>query len=401
MPASTELRSPADALRRLILALARPAEREHTRRVILEEAGLLFGARGAAICLPAPETAALRVVAGTGVLASREGELLPLEGSLEGIAFEAGAPRLSANLRDDPRAFRAGERTLPDGPALALPLRWDEHSLALLLVLRPAGAPAFVEAEVAQGERFAEAAVAALQCGAAYAEARRSEAEIATWRAHRDAVAWKERHERLAWCERRVVMEIDPAAERIVWGATCETVFGYPAPFFGSSPEAWLQRLHADDRAGVLAAIQTAAREGAETRAPCRVAHAFGGYRDAVLHCCAGEVGAPVVGVLAEQISGAAETVALDGRHEAVRDLVRALRHEINNPLAVVIGEAQLLRDEALGSLDPALRHSVLAIVEQSTRINDLVRRLSTLEDMPRDSYMNEHGGIDFADEEG
>ncbi len=68
---------------------------------------------------------------------------------------------------------------------------------------------------------------------------------------------------------------------------------------------------------------------------------------------------------------------ALVAEHEAklveIAELVAVVRHEINNPLTGVIGQAQLLlRDE----LNPTARRRVETIEQLAGRIRDTVARL-------------------------
>jgi signal transduction histidine kinase len=64
-------------------------------------------------------------------------------------------------------------------------------------------------------------------------------------------------------------------------------------------------------------------------------------------------------------------------RLRAVHETVGALSHEINNPLATISGNAQLLlRDE---TLDPGLREKIQRILTASQRIESVTRRMSNL----------------------
>ena len=65
---------------------------------------------------------------------------------------------------------------------------------------------------------------------------------------------------------------------------------------------------------------------------------------------------------------------------EAGRQLLRALRHELNNPLAAVLGHVQLLEADAAVRGLPHVAQSVRAIREEGERIESLTRRLAALE---------------------
>jgi signal transduction histidine kinase len=68
---------------------------------------------------------------------------------------------------------------------------------------------------------------------------------------------------------------------------------------------------------------------------------------------------------------------ALIAEHEAklteVADLIAHVRHEINNPLTGVLGQAQLLLREELSA---RARHRVETIEQLATRIKDIVAQL-------------------------
>jgi hypothetical protein len=61
----------------------------------------------------------------------------------------------------------------------------------------------------------------------------------------------------------------------------------------------------------------------------------------------------------------------------AERRLMNTLRHEVNNPLAVVMGQAQILRNDPGIDADPHLKQSIEAIWEGSERIRDVLRALT------------------------
>jgi signal transduction histidine kinase len=61
-------------------------------------------------------------------------------------------------------------------------------------------------------------------------------------------------------------------------------------------------------------------------------------------------------------------------RAEAMEQLSLGLRHELNNALATVLLNAELLRER--GTTDPAVSEQLDAIAEQSERMRDVLRRL-------------------------
>src|SRR5918998_4069621 len=82
---------------------------------------------------------------------------------------------------------------------------------------------------------------------------------------------------------------------------------------------------------------------------------------------------------------------ALIARHEArlteIADLVAHVRHEINNPLTGVIGQAQLLLREELSA---TARRRVETIEQLAGRIRDTVARLREVQ-RPHQTYTPEN----------
>jgi signal transduction histidine kinase len=78
---------------------------------------------------------------------------------------------------------------------------------------------------------------------------------------------------------------------------------------------------------------------------------------------------------------------SLISEHEAklteIADLVAHVRHEINNPLTGVIGQAQLLLRE---ELSPVARRRVETIEQLAGRIRDIVAQLRNVQRPPRQS---------------
>jgi signal transduction histidine kinase len=69
-----------------------------------------------------------------------------------------------------------------------------------------------------------------------------------------------------------------------------------------------------------------------------------------------------------------------DAKLDEIADLVSRVRHEINNPLTGVIGQAQLL---LRADLDPTVRSRVEKIEQLATRIRDIVAKLRDVQKSP------------------
>ncbi|MFJ6789646.1 sensor histidine kinase [Streptomyces angustmyceticus] len=219
-----------EALGEITRSLLSGTAADEVLRLIAERAREVAGADCAAVLLPVPSSAdqlSVAVACGTG--ASRIlGLRVPAGASLSGMAARSGRPVVSADLRDDPRAYPlgpdadadgggAGHRDAggtgqregedagrrdggegPDGaaprgepgepaerhgPVIAVPLQLDTGCGALRLS-RLAGRPAFDDAEVALISGFADQAVIALELAR-----RRAESEELTVLHDRDRIA--------------------------------------------------------------------------------------------------------------------------------------------------------------------------------------------------------------------
>lgn len=138
--------------------LARPTERAAGLARLCAALGALADA-DALLCLAQADDV-LRCETGTGGLAALEGDVLPLEGSLEGDAFRAGTALTTPNLRADARAWLAVARDLPNTPAVAIPLLAEGGAEGVALLARRSREPEFSDAEV-DGIRLAATLVAA------------------------------------------------------------------------------------------------------------------------------------------------------------------------------------------------------------------------------------------------
>lgn len=82
-------------------------------------------------------------------------------------------------------------------------------------------------------------------------------------------------------------------------------------------------------------------------------------------------------------------------RSRALRQLTTGLRHELNNALASVLLEAQLL--ETAGDASGQVRESAGAIAEQAQRMRDVLRRLDHVDHLPVVDYIEGESMLDLA----
>lgn len=100
------------------------------------------------------------------------------------------------------------------------------------------------------------------------------------------------------------------------------------------------------------------------------------------------------VGWLSEQLHTFYARAIQGERVAVISQIAIAIRHEVNNALATLLAEAQLL--ETGGHvLDPEDRESVRQIIIMGQRIHEAVERLTTLTDAPLREYV---GGVRMID---
>jgi PAS domain-containing protein len=402
VPAATDL---LDVFRRITGAMRRPAELSRLLQTLVEESAELLRASGAALYILEPtREGVLRARLGIGILADREGEFIPVEGSFEGRALLADDTQNTADLAADRRTYRSRERALAAGPALAIPLPLEAVPSAVILVARERGAAPFTGLDLDVVAPAAEVFGVALENAFAFEQARGSLAEVEAWRRETVLRSWNEAYETAARVDGKVIFQFDAEAGEFRWGGTLPAVLGYRPDEFGASLEAWTLNLAEEDRERIRDEFLRALREGEALRVQCRALHRSGAHRQLIvrvaLPLAPGET--RLVGILEditerERLASHRDQRARAG---AAAEIIRALRHEINNPLAVVIGQLQLLEKDPSVTASPGLRQSLHAIHEESVRMHELVRRLAALEQYPREPFITRNGGVNLPGED-
>ncbi|HSU14786.1 GAF domain-containing protein [Longimicrobium sp.] len=170
-------------------ALARPAER---KRALVRMAEALAALGDASVALyTTGHDGLLQCEVGSGDLAQLEGDLVPVEATLEGEAFQTGQPCATPNLRADPRAYLPIQRALPNAPALAVPLLQPTDRAGVVLLAKHRRDAEFGAPAVATLQLAATLAAGVLRSLDQHERARASRAVIEAWRSAqaRDAVA--------------------------------------------------------------------------------------------------------------------------------------------------------------------------------------------------------------------
>jgi PAS domain-containing protein len=393
-----------ETYRRVVKSMARPAERRRLIQLITEEAARLLRSTAAALyAVDRDDRSALRTVIGAGSHADREGELLPLEGSFVGSALLSREPQHTADLTSDPRAYPPREGAGEHGPALVVPLGHEEVVLAVLLVGRPRGAEDFSEFELDLLLAASDVFSAALTNATTFDRARNNRAELEAWRREVELQSWNSAYEAAAQTNGRVIFRWHLDSGTFHWAKTLEQVLGYRADEFGATLEQWVEHIVAEDRTALLQEFRRARQEGQALELRLRLQHRSGAVRQVVLRTLSPEdASSPIrIGILEDVTDRERQATHRDqkARADAASEIIRALRHEINNPLAVVIGQIQLLQQDPAVTGNPTLEQSLQAIHEESVRMHDLVRRLAALEQYPRAPFVTRSGGVNIPGE--
>ncbi|MFF9000459.1 GAF domain-containing protein [Streptomyces achromogenes] len=161
-------------------------DRAEALRLIAERAREIMGSALAAVALPVRETECLTVEIAVGVDARvHRGLVLPLSGTLTGLAFSAAAPVMSDDVNQDRRISPEPPRFHGLGPAVAVPIGTGEGGVrGAVLVAREAGRPVFSEREADMLGGFAAQAAIAMELAE-----RREDAERIAVLQDRDRIA--------------------------------------------------------------------------------------------------------------------------------------------------------------------------------------------------------------------
>lgn len=374
-------------LHRISECVARPAELARLLRTFADEIGALLDASATTVTVESGGLLALRV--GSGFLAPFEGELLPSQESFCGAALRSSTVLESPELSREQHAY-PGEQELGAGPALAAALGAPSGATGVLLVLRPSGAPSFSDEDRDTLALVAGFAGSALAGAYAFAEARARRAPVDTWRRDRETTAWRHTYDAVAAGSGLAVLRVQLATGAIDWGGGVEALAGLPGHEWGATVEAWAQQVSAADRDRVVRALAAA---GGVSRLQISATVAGGRVKRLRLDTFPD---AAEAGVLAALLADADETPR-EPATVPVSALIRAVRHELNNPLAVVAGTVHLM--EASGAADgqPELARSVQQIRDASDRLRDLSARIGLLERMPEAAFVTEGGGLGVA----
>jgi PAS domain S-box-containing protein len=301
------------------------------------------------------------LAAGRGQIPDAWHEPLPLHGSIAGwVTEEHGAVFISANLAEDPRLGERSRGMAGQVACAAVPIWCENRIIAVLVLVRPMGT-SFAVAEVERLAQIADHAGAGYQTARAGEALRKSEERYRRlFRSASDAIFTLDRE--------GTITSFNEAAERLwnvkvteVVGSSWESILPFDSPAMVAEQiahavageqcafEAWLRRPGGERRV-VAMSISPLVEQGKTT---------------AVL---------AIVRDVSEQRDVQAQLLQAE-KMSAIGQLVGGMAHEINNPLASILVNMELLLTEAK---DASQLETLTAIKTETDRAAQIVRNLLT-----------------------
>jgi PAS domain S-box-containing protein len=184
---------------------------------------------------------------------------------------------------------------------------------------------------------------------------------------------------------------VEIAADEVVWSDELYRIWGIAPDEFGASQEAYLETVHPDDRAQVLAIVERSVETGRDADYDCRILRADGAERVVHARC---KIVADRSG-RAVKMLGTAQDVTAAKEIEAGRDRLLAkertqnarlreldrmkdtflasVSHELRTPLTSILGFVALLANDEENELTETQRNYLAIVERNSERLQRLV----------------------------
>jgi two-component system cell cycle sensor histidine kinase/response regulator CckA len=175
------------------------------------------------------------------------------------------------------------------------------------------------------------------------------------------------------------IWDLDYMTGVLDWSETSEAHYGVARGTFGATFEAFVARIHPDDREAVIEAIAGAARSGTEFATRHRSI-----WPDGTVHWLSG-AGRVLLGENGQPVRGVGITLDITARRrleehhqqfqkmEAVGRLASGVAHDFNNLLTVILGFSEMLTAD---SLSDQQRNDLEEVVKATNRASGLTRQL-------------------------
>ncbi|MGE3140845.1 MAG: PAS domain-containing protein, partial [Thermoleophilia bacterium] len=160
--------------------------------------------------------------------------------------------------------------------------------------------------------------------------------------------------------------------DAVWWGSGMQALFGHAPEELEPGPESWIRRIHPDDREAVHESIHAVlGADGDEWSAEYRFQRGDGSYatvtdRGSVVRDAAGVPRRMLGGIRDVTEQRLLEDQVRQGqRLEALGQLTGGVAHDFNNLLTVILGNAELMKDELAGRPD---LHELAGITASAAR---------------------------------
>ena len=256
-----------------------------------------------------------------------------------------------------------GDTARPSAAMMHVPIRWQGRAVGILSV-QSYTANAFTDEDLRTLQGLADHCGGALERIRADGALRASEERFQELAGNINEVFW------ITDAAKQQMLYISPAYEKI-WGRTCASLY--------AAPRTWLEAIHPEDRARIMAAAETKQAHG-DYDETYRIQRPDGTVR--WIH----DRAFPVRGAAGEilRVVGTAEDITeqrqleaqfrQSQKMEAIGQLAGGVAHDFNNILAAIMMEAELVGTTE--NLPPDAREYLAGIKASAERAANLTRQL-------------------------
>lgn len=225
----------------------------------------------------------------------------------------------------------------------------------------------------------------------------RKEAEILQQAHVTELTKWQTRYETAGEASGQILYEYDVQTDRPLWGANTEKILGYPAENMPNCLAAWVTLIHLDDREVFTTQRQQHLLHKIPLRIEYRFLHKNGTYiwiedRNQFLPNPEGD-SHRIVGFISDisdqkeaelQLQQINKQLALKNEELAhamqMKDQFLAnMSHELRTPLNTILGNAEILLDEIIGSINERQQKAISSIDRSGQHLLSLINDLLDL----------------------